>query len=283
MAEYLIPELVRLVAQMGIARSRNLEQAGFNPREISEACRAGIIEKVGRGLYSLPRKQEASTGRQRLVEACKRVSSGVLCLKTALWYHGLISDEPSAVWMMIDTKAREPQVDSMNIELVRSSGEALTLGVVTLGWITAEQIRFTSPMKTVADCFKYSDRVGEALGPAALSAAIEKNLYNRQRLLGFVEICRVKQAVAACEKARRMPKPTEPSADGEAEPAPSQGRRIWDRETLAREVWETPVRQLANKFGTSDNAVRKQCKKMGIALPGRGYWQKRASNRVASE
>lgn len=277
MAEHLIPELVRLVAQMGIARSRNLEQAGFNPREISEACRAGIIEKVGRGLYSLPRKQEASTGRHRLVEACKRVSNGVLCLKTALWYHGLVSDEPSAVWMMIDTKAREPQVDSMNIELVRSSGEALTLGVVTLGLITAEQIRFTSPMKAVADCFKYSDRVGEALGPAALSAAIEKNLYNRQRLLGFAEICRVKQAVAACEKARRMPKSTEPTADGDAEPAPAHGR-VWDREVLAREVWETPVRQLANKYGTSDNAVRKHCKRMGIALPGRGYWQKIAAS-----
>jgi hypothetical protein len=176
--------------------------------------------------------------------------------------------------MMIDTKARRPQVDPMNIELVRSSGEALTLGVVTLGWITAEQIRFTSPMKTVADCFKYSDRVEEALGPAALSAAIEKNLYNRQRLLGFAEICRVKQAVAACEKARRIPKPAEPSANGEAEPAPPQGRRIWDRETLAREVWKTPVLQLAKKYGVSDNGVRKHCKQMGIPLPGRGYWQK---------
>jgi hypothetical protein len=85
------------------------------------------------------------------------------------------------VWMMVETKARAPQLDSTKLEFLRASGDAYTQGLVPLGLISQAQIRVTSPMKTVADCFKYADRVGDELGPAALAA--EKNLYNRQRLL----------------------------------------------------------------------------------------------------
>jgi predicted transcriptional regulator of viral defense system len=271
MAEHRSAEVARLVGQMGIARSRDLEQAGFYPREISDARRAGTIEKVGRGLYTLPQQQQS--GRQRLVEACKRVPNGVLCLKTALWYHGLISEEPPSVWMMIDTKAREPQVDSFPIEFVRSSAEAFSQGVVTLGLIDEVQIRVYSPMKTVADCFKYADKIGAEVGPAALAASVACNKYNRQRLLRFAEICRVKQAVAAAEKARRPPVPVELPI-GEEAPKPE---RIWDRDLLEKQVWSEPIRQLAKKYGVSDVAIHKHCKKMGIALPGRGYWAKKAS------
>jgi hypothetical protein len=93
-------------------------------------------------------------------------------------------------------------------------------------------------------------------------------------LLRFADICRVKQAIAVAEKVRRKLAQTEPTED--AEPEPVQ-HRVWDRETLVREVWETPVRKLANKYGVSDNAVRKHCKRMGVSLPSRGYWQKMAS------
>ena len=273
MAEKQSAGIAALVGRMGMARSRDLKQAGFNPREISDACQAGAIEKVDRGLYALPRRHEASTGRQRFFEACKRVPIGVLCLQTALWYHGLISEEPAAVWMMIETNARKPLIGSLSIEFVRSSGDSFSQGIVTLGLVSEVQIRVYSPMKTVADCFRYADKVGADAGPAALAMAIAANKYNRQRLLRFAEICRVKQAVAAAEKARRKPASVEQPSNVEAESEPSQ-QRAWDRETLAREVWETPVRQLARKYGVSDIAVRKHCKRMGIALPGRGYWQK---------
>lgn len=259
-----------------MVRLRDLEKAGFHHRHVIDACNEGTIEKVGRGIYALPGRGD--TPRDLLTEACKRVPQGVICLFSALWYHGLVTEEPEAVWMMIDTKARVPQTDSsLPIKFVLASGDALEQGVVTLGLIDEIQVRVYSPMKTVADCFKYADKIGAEVGPMALAASVTNNKYNRQRLLRFADICRVKQAVAAAEKARRKPTPAAPPTDGEAGQAAVQGR-VWDRETLAREVWETPVRQLANKYGVSDNAVRKHCKRMGIALPVRGYWQKLASN-----
>lgn len=135
-------------------------------------------------------------------------------------------------------------------------------------------------MKTVADCFKYADRVGTEVGPAALAAAVSSNQYNRQKLLRFAEICRVKQAVAECEKVRKIP---ETVALEEGADAPLQPTRVWDRETLAKEVWSQPIRQLTKKYGVSDVAIHKHCKKMGITLPGRGYWAKKARTHLVND
>lgn len=91
--------------------------------------------------------------------------------------------------MMIDTKARTPQVDSsLPIKFVFASGDALAQGVVTLGLIDEVQIRVYSPMKTVADCFKYADKIGAEVGPAVLAAAVASNKYNRQRLLRSADL-----------------------------------------------------------------------------------------------
>ncbi len=125
----------------------------------------------------------------------------------------------------------------------------------------------------LADCFKYAEKVGAEVGPTALAASVASNKYNCQRLLRFAEICRVKQAVAAAEKERRQPNPVDSPA-GEEVPKPG---RIWDRDLLEKQVWSDPIRRLAKKYDVSDVAIHKHCKKMGISLPGRGYWAKWAS------
>jgi predicted transcriptional regulator of viral defense system len=264
--------IVQLVREIGVARGRDFRLAGIHQQYVADACNSGVIQRVGRGTYSLPDRKV--TPRQRLVEACKRVPQGVICLFSALWFHGLIAEEPKAVWMTIDKKARAPRGDLLPIKFVFSSGAALTQGVVTLGLVEEVQIHVYSPMKTVADCFKYADKIGAEVGPAALAATVSSNKYNRQRLLRFAEICHVKQAVAVAEKSRRQPAPAK--SDEEAEEAPVTAR-VWDREVLEKEVWSEPIRQLAKKYGVSDVAVHKHCKKMGIKLPGRGYWAKKAS------
>jgi predicted transcriptional regulator of viral defense system len=254
--------VVQLVSKLGVARIRDFKAAGIHHRYVFDAYKNGLIEKTGSGIYSLPGK--AQTPGDRLVEACKRVPQGVICLFSALWFHGLIAEEPDAVWMTIDTKARAPQIDSRPIKFVFASGDALAQGVVTLGLIDEVQIRVYSPMKTVADCFKYADKIGTEVGLAALAAAVASNKYNRQRLLRFAEICRVKQAVATAENARMHPKPAKLTEEAKEAPGPA---RVWDREVLEKEVWSEPIRQLAKKYGVSDVAIHKHCKKMGSSFP----------------
>lgn len=269
-----IERVIQLVGKIGVARNRDFRSASLHQQYVADACSQGMIERVGRGTYVLPGRQQ--TPHQRLVETCKRVPRGVICLFSALRFHELIAEEPDAVWVMIDKKAREPQVDSFPIKFVRASGDAFDQGVVTLGLIDEVQIRVYSPMKTVADCFKYADRIGAEVGPSALAATVASNKYNRQRLLRFAEICYVKQAVAAAEKSRLHPKATKPKGKAEEFAAPG---RVWDREVLDKEVWVEPIRQLAKKYGVSDVAIHKRCKKMGIKLPGRGYWAKKVGQK----
>jgi hypothetical protein len=152
----------------------------------------------------------------------------------------------------------------------------LTQGIVTLGLIDEVQIRVYSPMKTLADCFKYADKIGAAVVPAALAAAVANNKYNRQRLLRFAEICRVKQAVGAAENMRRLSEPARPTEEAGEDSVPA---RVWDHDVLQKQVWSEPIRQLAKKYGVSDVAIHKHCKKMGIKLPGRGYWAKQSSHK----
>jgi Zn-dependent peptidase ImmA (M78 family) len=72
------------------------------------------------------------------------------------------------------------------------------------------------------------------------------------------------------------PKAAMPTEEAEEFAAPG---RVWDREVLEKEVWVEPIRQLAKKYGVSDVAIHKRCKKMGIKLPGRGYWAKKVSQK----
>lgn len=273
MAKGAIERIVQVVRELEVACNRDFRAAGLHQQYVARACSRGMIEKVGRDTYALPGRK--LTPRERIAEACKRVPEGTVCLLSALWFHGLIAEEPPVLWMMIDKSARRPHFDLFPIEFVYSSTEALVQGAMNLG-MDGVQISVTSPMKTVADCFKYADKIGVEVGPAALAAAVVSNKYNRQRLLRFAEICRVKQAVAAAESARIHPKPA--TSKKTAKEAPVQ-TRVWDREVLEKQVWLEPVRQLARKCGVSDVAIRKHCRKMGIKLPGRGYWAKKAANR----
>jgi hypothetical protein len=112
-------------------------------------------------------------------------------------------------------------------------------------------------MKSIADCFKYRNKIGLEVGVAALAAAVEQNLYNRQKLLRFADICRVRKIVALeADKA-------ETRARG-ATQASTSVVVSWDRQSLEEEVWAAPLRQLARRY-----------RKLGIALPGRGYWAKK--------
>jgi len=51
----------------------------------------------------------------------------------------------------------------------------------------------------------------------------------------------------------------------------------WNREELYKDVWERPLTKLQSKYGVSNVAIGKACRKLKIPLPGRGYWAKLAA------
>jgi predicted transcriptional regulator of viral defense system len=162
--------LLRL-AERGLVRARDLDRVSIPRTYLKRLCDSGELEKVGRGLYRLPGARV--TEHHALVEVAVRVPQAVVCLLSALQVHGLTTEAPHAVWLMISNRARTPMIDYPPIKVVRASGKALAHGV-EVRTIERQQVRITTPAKTVADCFRYRSHVGLDVALAALRDYVRK-------------------------------------------------------------------------------------------------------------
>ena len=141
----------------GVVRARDFVSQGIPRVTLTRLVRDGRLERVGRGLYAVPGSDVSE--HHGLVEASRRVPHGVVCLLSALRFHELTTQQPFEVWMAIDRKARKPTLDSQAIRIVRFGMDALTQGVDEHE-IEGVMVRITSPARTVADCFRYRNKIG---------------------------------------------------------------------------------------------------------------------------
>lgn len=151
--------------RLGIARTRDLEGAGVTRTQVKRLCDRGVIERVARGLYMLPGAPR--TELQHLAEACRRVPKGVICLLSALRFHGLTTQNPFEVWMAIDRKAWRPKVEHPPMRLVYLTGTPLEEGI-EIHDTNGVPLRVFGPAKTIADCFKFRNKIGIDLAVEAL-------------------------------------------------------------------------------------------------------------------
>ncbi|RME26118.1 MAG: transcriptional regulator [Deltaproteobacteria bacterium] len=159
-----VDDLVRLAGN-GPIRARDLDEAGIPRAYLKRLCDRGVLERVDRGLYRLA--EAPVTELSSLAEAAKRVPHAVVCLLSALQVHGLTSESPHAVWVLIDRRARMPKLAYPKLEVVRASGPAREHGVETRV-IDGVNVQITTPAKTVADCFRFRRHVGLEVALAAL-------------------------------------------------------------------------------------------------------------------
>jgi predicted transcriptional regulator of viral defense system len=150
-------QLLALARRNGVIRARDLA-AHRIPREfLARLQRQGLLEHPARGIYVLA---DAEPGEhQSLVEACKRVPNGVVCLLSALRFHGLTTQAPFEVWLAVSAKARRPKVEYPPLHIVRFSAQALSRGVEQHDF-KGVTVRVTDPARTVVDCFAYRNKIG---------------------------------------------------------------------------------------------------------------------------
>jgi len=156
---------LRVVRRQGIARARDLERAGVSRTQIRRLLERGLLARTGRGRYSLP--GIVLTERHDLAEAARAAPGGVVCLLSALRFHGLTTQNPFEVWMAIDRKAWRPRIDRPPVRFVYLSGRAFEEGVETHP-IGGVPVRVYSAAKTVADCFKFRNKIGSDVAIEAL-------------------------------------------------------------------------------------------------------------------
>lgn len=181
-------EILDHVRRAGVLRPRDLQAAGIPGSYLARLAHRGLLTRVDRGLYTLP---EAEVGEHySLAEAAKRVPRGVICLLSALRYHGLTTQSPFEVWMAIGEKDRRPKVAGQVLRTVRFSGEAQRAGIET-HVIDGVPVRIYSPGKTVADCFKYRNKIGVDVAIEALKDCVEQRRCTPDELAEYARICRV--------------------------------------------------------------------------------------------
>ena len=170
----------------GVLRPRDIP--GVSRAAIARLVEGGQLDRVGRGLY-VPTGAKL-TEHHSLVEAAKRVPAGVVCLLSALRFHGLTTQNPHEVWLAIDVKARKPTTDWPPLRIVRFSGKALTYGVDER-MIEGVDVRITSKEKTVADCFKYRNKIGIDVALEALRDYLRSKRRSVDALMMAAEASRV--------------------------------------------------------------------------------------------
>lgn len=174
-----------LLETHGIMRLVELRAAGVTAATVGRMERDGAVVRLARGLYQLPDAE--LDAHHSLAEAAKRVPRGVICLVSALAFHGITDQLPRKVWMAIRRSDWTPKSGDLPIRVVRFSDDLLSQGVEA-HVIEGVSVKVFGVAKTVADCFRHRGRIGLAVALEGLQEAL------RQRKATPAEIARAADA-----------------------------------------------------------------------------------------
>ena len=150
-------QALALLQSRGMLRQKDLIAAGIAPEVLARLVRDQLIVRPARGLYQLP-DMPLDAG-HTLAEATLLVPKGIVCLISALQYHDLTLQMPSAVWMAIDIDAWRPRIVHPSIRFVRFQGQGMIEGIARHR-IGAVDVAITDPARTIVDCFRFRGKVG---------------------------------------------------------------------------------------------------------------------------
>lgn len=180
--------VLHLAATRGLLRARDLAPEGIPRATLSRLVQSGRLNQVSRGIYALPGHDRSE--QHQLAEMAMRSPQGIFCLLTALRFHQLTTQSPHEIWVAIPNKAHPPRLDYPPLRVVRFSGPALTQGVETHD-VDGVVIRVYSIAKTVADCFKYRNKIGLDVALEALRECRRGRHATTDELWRAAKTCRV--------------------------------------------------------------------------------------------
>ncbi len=184
--------LLRLSRRRGGVTTRDATEAGIHRQMLTRLVREGALERIARGQYRLPHREV--TEHHGLAVAAAAVPNGVICLLSALGFHGVGTQLPPEVWMAIDRRARRPTLTHPPLHVVRFGGRALTSGIESHP-IEGRPVRVYGVAKTVADCFKYRNKIGLDVALEALREAWRARRVTMDELDRHAKTCRVERVL----------------------------------------------------------------------------------------
>jgi predicted transcriptional regulator of viral defense system len=180
--------VLQLVRKNGRLRASDLAAAGVPRVVLTRMTASGQLERASRGLYRLP--QADSSEHESLVTVASKVPQAVICLLSALQFHGLTTQLPWQVWIAMPRGSHVPRLDYPPIKMVQFTGEAYTHGIET-HVRDGVRLQVYSAAKTVADCFKHRNKIGMDVALEALKDARAQGRASFDELWRSAKVCRV--------------------------------------------------------------------------------------------
>lgn len=180
--------VLALAGRRPLLRARELTEQGLPTVVLSRLVAGGKLERIARGVYSLHAR--ALSEHRSLAEVALRVPRGVVCLLSALRVHGIGTQAPFEVWVAIPHHSPTPRLDRPALRVVRMSGTALTEGIEPIV-IDGVKVPVFNAAKTVADCFKYRNKIGLDVALEALRDGWAQRKLTADALWHYAAIDRV--------------------------------------------------------------------------------------------
>jgi len=176
----------------GFVDRKSVARAGIHTQNLTRLVAEGILERIARGRYHLATAE--TTEHHGLVLAAVAAPHGVVCLLSALSFHGIGTQLPAEVWLAIERGKTEPRVRNLPLRIVRYSGRAFSEGIETHR-IERQSVRVYSVAKTLADLFKARNHVGLEVALESLREAWRDRRFTMSELDRAARACRVERVM----------------------------------------------------------------------------------------
>lgn len=176
----------------GILRFSQVLRAGFHREQLKSLLDSGKIEKIGHGLYRL--KDAPAFSNPDLVTVALKAPIGVICLISALFYHTATDEIPHKVDVAISRRPWANKIDYPPVQYFRFSEKAWKAGI-EIYTIDGHSVKIYSLAKTIADCFKYRNKIGLNVALDALKTAVTEKKVKPTEIMRYAEICRVDKVI----------------------------------------------------------------------------------------
>lgn len=172
----------------GIAKYVDIIKAGISKTILKKTLNSGIIQKIDRGLYRLSKGTTLSN--PDIIAALTKIPKGVVCLLSALAFHEVTNEIPHSVDVAIEQGAHANKIMYPPVKFYRFAPAAWEAGIETYK-VEGHKIRVYNLAKTIADCFKFRNRIGIDVARDALKIAVNEKKSSPQEIMRYAKICRV--------------------------------------------------------------------------------------------
>ena len=180
--------ILELAHRQRLLSAADVRARGWSSQLLIKLEQSGKLQRVTRGLYSLPDRPVSE--HQSLIEVCRRVPKAVICLLSALQFHEIGTQLPFEVWIALPEATQTPALDNPALRIARLRGAAYSEGIETVVE-HGSPIRVYNVAKTITDCFKFRHKVGLDVALEALKDAWQQRKLDMDQVTHFARVNRV--------------------------------------------------------------------------------------------